>query len=113
MDLSEKREREKKVMSRMVEIYCKGNRHHSNKKELCPSCKEMLAYSNMRTEKCPVMETKTFCNRCTIQCYKPAVKAEVSKVMRYAGPRMLFHHPIILIQHAISDMKDKKRKKKN
>ena len=37
----------------------------------------------------------------TIHCYKPELKKRMREVMRYAGPRMIFFHPITTIKHVI------------
>lgn len=105
--ISEKREHEKAIMHEMMKIYCKGNKHCDSKKQkdgLCTKCEQLLYYSNMRTDKCPFMETKTFCSACKIHCYQPDKKDEIKKVMRYSGPRMLFIHPILTIKHGLITM---------
>jgi len=33
--------------------------------------------------------------------------------MRFSGPRMIFHHPIMAIRHVIESKKEKKRMEKN
>ena len=55
------------------------------------------------------METKTFCSNCRVHCYKPQMREEIRNVMRFAGPRMLFYHPIMAIRHVITSAKEKKR----
>jgi len=42
-----------------------------------------------------------------VHCYKPAMRENIRAVMRYSGPRMISHHPLMAIQHLI----DKRRKK--
>lgn len=61
--LKNKRENEKKIVSEMICIYCKVNH---NKKIICSECQELLDYSNMRIDKCPFMENKTFCSNCKV-----------------------------------------------
>ena len=46
------------------------------------------------------MQKKT-CRNCPIHCYKPEMKKRIQEVMRYAGPRMFFFHPITTIKHFI------------
>lgn len=48
-----KREREKKMVSLMIQIYCSGR--HGHKKELCPKCRELAEYARLRSDKCPFM----------------------------------------------------------
>ena len=53
------------------------------------------------------METKTFCSNCKVHCYKPEMRARIQEVMRYAGPRMIFYHPLLAILHTIAMLKEK------
>ena len=56
-------------------------------------------------DSCPFMETKTFCSKCQVHCYKKDMREKIKEVMRFSGPRMLFHHPIIAIRHLIERKK--------
>lgn len=104
-DINSKREREKEVVELMIQIYCKGKKHSKHGK-VCEECQKLLAYSKKRTDCCPFMETKTFCSNCKVHCYKPDMKVQMKAVMRYSGPRMLFHHPIMAIHHVILEKID-------
>ncbi len=55
------------------------------------------------------MEEKTFCSNCTVHCYRPEMRERIRTVMRYAGPRMLFHHPVIAIRHMIESQRERRR----
>ena len=50
-------------------------------------------------------ENKITCGRCRIHCYKPDMKEKVKTIMRYSGPRMLWHHPVLALHHAIDGFK--------
>jgi len=89
--------REKKTIDAMVHIYCKN--HHDTHGEICTECADFLAYAFMRLDKCPFQEKKSTCGKCTIHCYRPDMKEKVKKVMRYSGPRMIIHHPILALHH--------------
>jgi hypothetical protein len=91
--------REKKSIGYMVEIYCRGQ--HETKGELCTECKQFRDYAFMRLDKCPFQEKKSTCGKCLIHCYKPDMKLQVRKVMRYSGPRLLLSHPSLALHHAI------------
>lgn len=106
MDTSTKREREKELVSQMIALYCRKN--HGGK-GLCPDCAALDAYARLRSDKCPFMETKTFCSNCRVHCYKPEMREKIRLVMRFSGPRMIFHHPIVAIRHVIETKKEKKR----
>lgn len=106
MDTATKREREKELVSQMIALYCRKN--HGGK-GLCPDCAALDAYARLRSDKCPFMETKTFCSNCRVHCYKPEMREKIRLVMRFSGPRMIFHHPIVAIRHVIETKKEKKR----
>ena len=108
--IEKKREREKKMVSQMIQLYCK-KQHHS-KDGLCPECAALDAYARMRSEKCPFMETKTFCSNCKVHCYKPEMREKIRAVMRWAGPRMLPVHPVLSIRHVAVTLKSKREAKK-
>lgn len=103
-------EKEKKVVKLMIKIYCKGHKHSGRP---CQSCSELIEYVDQRIERCPLMETKTYCNNCKIHCYKPDMKIKIKEVMRYSGPRMLFSHPIMVIDHVYQEIKHKSKNKVN
>ena len=106
--VEEKREREKEVVSLMISLYCR-KKHGSRKGELCQKCRELNDYARMRSDKCPFMETKTFCSNCKVHCYKPVMREKIREVMRFSGPRMLFSHPVMAVSHVIESKKEKKR----
>lgn len=105
MDLDKKRTDEKEIIKFMIQSYC---RHTHHEKELCPQCQELLDYANKRIDVCPFMATKTFCSSCKVHCYALDKRAQIREVMKNSGPRMLFHHPILLIKHIISSKRRSK-----
>ena len=107
MDTQTKREREKRMGSQMIALYCR-KKHHT-RGDLCPQCAALDAYAKMRADKCPFMETKTFCSNCRIHCYKPDMRAKIREVMRFAGPRMILHHPVAAIRHVVETKKEQRR----
>lgn len=107
MDTQTKREREKRMVSQMIALYCR--KKHRTRGGLCPQCAALDAYAKMRTDKCPFMETKTFCSNCRIHCYKPDMRAKIREVMRFAGPRMILHHPVAAIRHVVETRKEQRR----
>lgn len=113
-DLEKKRRKEQYVVEQMIGLYCKKNHREEYKKaqkegRLCPECQELAEYAKMRSEKCPFMENKTFCNNCKVHCYKPEMREKIRTVMRFSGPRMIFYHPILAIWHVICSMREKKK----
>ena len=109
--IESKREREKRTVSLMIRIYCK--KKHGTRKGLCPECEALDAYARMRSDKCPFMETKTFCSNCKVHCYKADMREKIRAVMRFSGPRMIFSHPIMAIRHVIESTKEKRRLEKD
>ena len=100
-----KREREKRMVTQMIALYCRRN--HRTRGALCPDCASLADYARSRSERCPFMETKTFCANCRVHCYKPAMREKIRAVMRFSGPRMLFHHPVAAVWHVIEAKREK------
>lgn len=92
-------EREKRTVAQMIKIYCQG-KHHS--KQLCAECQELLNYAQLRLERCKFGNQKHTCKKCPVHCYKPCMRQKMQGVMRYAGSRMLWHHPIAAIRHMLN-----------
>lgn len=84
-------EREKVTVRHMIELWC---RHQHGGKKLCEECRELSDYSLAKLENCMFGENKTKCHKCSVHCYKPEMRERIREVMRYSGPRMLFHHPV-------------------
>lgn len=108
--IESKREQEKRIVALMIRIYCRKN--HGMRKTLCPECQGLLDYATQRSDKCPFMETKTFCSNCRVHCYKPKMRENIRKVMRFSGPRMIFYHPVMAIRHVVESKKEKRRLEK-
>ena len=106
-DLEKKRSDEKMLVSEMIALYC-CKQHHTLRGSLCPECQQLHDYALARIEHCPFMETKTFCSACKTHCYKPQMREAIRQVMRWSGPRMIFHHPVLAIRHLIETKKQKK-----
>lgn len=105
--IQDKRQWEKKVVGQMIEVYCRG-KHRTAKGELCTECGRLRDYAWMRSDKCPFMETKTFCSNCHVHCYEPGMREKIREVMRFAGPRMLFVHPVTAVRHLVLSRREKK-----
>ncbi|MGI6046980.1 MAG: nitrous oxide-stimulated promoter family protein [Petrimonas sp.] len=90
-------EGEKKVVKKMIIIYCRAN--HKPISGLCQKCSALKNYAMKRLENCPFGENKPTCGSCSIHCYKSDMRQKIKEVMRLAGPRMLFRHPIDAIRH--------------
>jgi hypothetical protein len=92
-------EREIKTARNMIGIYCRGR--HGGGAVLCEECQALRLYAEQRTLKCPFGEEKPACGQCPIHCYKPQMREKIGRVMRYAGPKMIYRHPIQAIRHLL------------
>ena len=106
-DISRKRAREKEVVSCMIRLYCK--KKHRTREGLCPDCAALDAYARARSDRCPFMETKTFCSNCKVHCYRPDMREQIRAVMRFSGPRMLLVHPVMAVRHGIESLREKQK----
>ena len=98
---------EKKTVKVMIAMYC--NSHHSNSNgELCSNCSSLLDYALSRIDNCVFGMDKPTCEKCPVHCYEKDQRDEIKKIMRYAGPRMLFRHPILTIKHLVNNAKSLK-----
>ena len=108
--LQRKRDREKQVVREMIALYCRKNHRHPD--GLCSSCAALDAYARQRSDRCPFMENKTFCSNCRVHFYNREMREQIRRVMRFSGPRMLLHHPVMALRHVIESRREKQRMKK-
>jgi len=99
---------EKRTVTKMIRIYCAAK--HGKSKALCAGCSLLNEYAMNRLERCTFGEDKPTCQKCPIHCYKPDMKLRMQEVMRYSGPRMMFHSPMLAIAHLVKGMKTSKKK---
>ncbi len=107
MTAEEKRKAEMATVKKMLEIYCRA--HHGNNLSLCEECEALFDYARARVERCPHMETKTFCSACQTHCYAPKMREKIREAMRYSGPRMLLHAPVMALRHMWIEWREKRR----
>jgi len=96
-------ERERKTIKTMIKMYCK--KFHSHDSGVCQECSELFNYAEERLKYCQFGEDKPTCEKCPIHCYKPEMREKVRKVMRYAGPRMIYSHPVMGFRHLFNKMR--------
>jgi hypothetical protein len=92
--------REKLTIRRMIAFYA----------QRCPQANSEIghydtlnAYAEKRLDKCVFGEEKPACKQCPVHCYQPAKREEMKQIMRWAGPRMLWRHPMLTVLHLIDD----------
>jgi len=91
-------QREQRTVEAMIRLYCR-DLHGS--RVLCADCETLLAYAMKRLAVCPFQASKPTCAKCHVHCYASGIREQVTAVMRYAGPRMVRHHPLMALQHLI------------
>jgi len=114
--------RDTRTVGDFVGIYCGGN--HADRQRapiesdaaslgvygrkapvVCAECAEHLRYAEKRRAYCP-KDPKPFCAHCDTHCYKPEERSWQQHMMRYSGPRSVFHgHAIDGIKHALEARK--------
>lgn len=105
--------RERMTVEAMISIYCYDQHGRSQNGssplgagyELCEECEVLQDYARQRLQKCPFQEGKTTCAKCPVHCYKPNMREQIRAAMRYAGPRMLYRHPFMAVQHMIDGLR--------
>lgn len=98
-------ERERRTVAAMVGIYCRA-RHALGGSELCTECADLEAYTRLRLERCPYGEAKPTCANCPIHCYQPRRREQVKRVMAFAGPRIMWRHPILALRHVLDGRRE-------
>ena len=89
--------RELKTLRAMVSIHCRAR--HAAHGDLCAACAALLDYATRRLDRCVFGDDKPTCAKCKVHCYGSAMREQVSAVMRYAGPRMAWRHPVLALAH--------------
>ena len=82
MDTEKKRQQERMVVLQIIGLYCQGHHHrHLPGEPLCPDCQQIADYA--------------------IHCYARPQQEQILRIMRYGGPRMLLHHPLMALHHML------------
>lgn len=97
-------ERERRTIEAMVSRFCRGM--HKTAGPLCAECAELLDYATARLERCPFQQEKPTCAKCPIHCYQAHRREQIKAVMRYAGPRLFWRHPILTVRHFLDAYKE-------
>jgi hypothetical protein len=96
----QRRTRELRTIEAMVRMYCRGH-HGASSATLCAECGALFDYASRRLDRCLFGDAKPTCANCVVHCYSTAMRERVRTVMRWAGPRMLFRHPILALFHQL------------
>lgn len=124
---------EKKVVALMIRMYCRRHcrqQGHNGKnsqtsqtsrttdtdqtartdarhttRPLCPECSTLLDYALRRLDSCRFGNGKPSCRKCPVHCYRADMRERIRTVMRWAGPRMIFHHPLAATRHLLHELR--------
>ena len=94
----------------MIRLYCE-KKHSTSSESLCSECQNLLEYSNKRLEQCQYQEDKPTCRKCPVHCYRPTMRKEIRRVMRFSDPRLVLRAPLDWIRYKINDREDGEPKK--
>lgn len=72
---------------------------------LCPECATLLDYALRRLDSCRFGYGKPSCRKCPVHCYRADMRERIRTVMRWAGPRMIFRHPIAATRHLLRELR--------
>ncbi|MFI4983211.1 MAG: nitrous oxide-stimulated promoter family protein [Nevskiales bacterium] len=97
-----RRAREFRTIAVMLRMYCRAH-HDPDDAPLCHDCIELHDYARRRLQRCLFGEAKPTCANCTVHCYKAVMRERVRQVMVWAGPRMLWRHPVLAVRHLIAE----------
>lgn len=92
--------REKLTIYRMIALY---ESHHPQTLHDPAHYQALYEYAVKRLDHCPFGEQKPACKQCPVHCYQFAKREEIKKIMRWAGPRMLWRHPLLTLRHLLDD----------
>jgi hypothetical protein len=95
---------ESHTVSVMIRMYCRAKHRQPS---LCDSCQSLTDYALKRIGYCIFGNEKPVCSDCPVHCYKPDYRERIREVMRFAGPRMIWQHPVLAIRHIIKKKKGK------
>ena len=102
--------KEKATVEKMIRLYCK-KKHNSSNGSLCSECQTLLEYSHERVEKCQFQEDKPTCRKCPVHCYRPSLRTEIRRVMRFSGPRLALRAPVDWIRYQFHAREDSESEK--
>jgi hypothetical protein len=100
--LKSRRERERIIVQKMIEMHCAAN--HTKESDLCAECTDLAKYAERRLLSCMYGDVKPVCKNCPVHCYSPQKREQMQSVMRWSGPRMMQQKPFYAIVHLIDNL---------
>jgi hypothetical protein len=100
--------RELATIRAMAGIYCRDQHaaHAAARGSLCAECQDLMDYATRRLDRCVFGDDKPTCANCKVHCYSASMRERVRVVMRYAGPRMLWRHPLLALAHVVDGRRE-------
>ena len=122
---------EKKVVALMIRMYCRRHcrqqGHNGKNDQTNLSGRTDLTNQNIKTDQTNQAnktgrtgdtnqadnssrtDTRSLCppscRKCPVHCYRADMRERIRTVMRWAGPRMIFHHPLAAARHLIRELR--------
>ena len=81
------------------------NSSRTDTRPLCPECAALLDYALRRLDSCRFGNDKPSCRKCPVHCYRADMRERIRTVMRWAGPRMIFRHPMAATRHLLRELR--------
>jgi hypothetical protein len=113
----EKLDSDLRLLARFVQVYCDG--HHADAARepvtlqiagtqeaiasdvaLCEGCRRLLTHAAVKRSHCP-MNPKPMCKHCPSHCYAPTYRAQIRRVMKYAGIKLLMRGRVDYLLHLL------------
>lgn len=117
LPLSRKLRYDLRVLATFIRIYCDGR--HADRPRApvpdpiwrltatgkppaihCPACTKLLGHATAKRRRCP-LDPKPACKHCPQHCYAPAYRAQIRKVMRYSGRRLILSGRVDYLWHLL------------
>lgn len=89
------------LVSFMIDLYYDRHGYGKDDRE------NLKTYVAKKLAACPHGDDKPFCSVCKIHCYDKVHRQKIKKVMKYAGPRMIFYAPGEAIRHLLENKRRK------
>ena len=91
--------RELNTAQAMALIHCREV--HGTAEGLCAACQSLMDYATRRLDRCVFGDDKPTCANCKVHCYNKENRESMRTMMRYAGPKMIYRHPVLALHHVV------------
>lgn len=95
-----RRKKERATLATMFLLY---RQQHPDAADL--ELDALLLYAENRLARCYFQEQKPACQKCPVHCYQPQKRQQIKQVMRWAGPRMFWRHPLVALAHLLATLR--------